>query len=247
MDEENAPVGQTNIGQFEGVLAEAEPQFDPIEQAERVLDNTAFYDFSFYEFLFPTETGYRGSLSERALSTLDEFQAREDVGADLSALMLDALVQIEQTVRDQVKRLKRRDWGEEDVVQDLLEDFYRFRASTLPGVLAAYQTEADEGIGPLFLEFLADLVAAFLRGRLYQAYPNFYGFWSAWSGYFDQEYALWHEAVNPPPVTEQPSTGQTGGQTRVPPLTGEEPPPPPSSQRGGGLSNTGGSGRRSIQ
>ncbi|MGH8655929.1 MAG: hypothetical protein ACREYE_28795 [Gammaproteobacteria bacterium] len=211
MDEENARVEQANIGQFEGVLAEAEPKFDPIEQAERVLDNTAFYDFSFYEFLFPTETGYRGGLSERALTTLDEFQASEDVGAHLAALMLDVLVRVEQSVRDQVRRLRRRDWDEEQVVQDLLEGFYGFRASTLPTIVAAYQTEIDEGIGPLFLEFLAELIAAYLRSRLYQAYPSFYGFWSAWSRYFDDAYDLWHEAVNPPPVT-QSSTDETGDQ-----------------------------------
>lgn len=211
MDKEHATVEQANISQFEDVLAEAEPKFDPIEQAERVLDNTGFYDFSFYEFLFPTETGYQGTLSERALATLDEFQASEGVGADLAALMLDILIRVEQIVRDQVRRLRRRDWNEEQVVQYLLEDFYRFRASTLPSVLAAYQTETDEGIGPLFLEFLAELIASHLRGRLYGAYPNFYGFWSAWSGDFEREYDLWHEAVKPP--TEQPPAVQTGDQT----------------------------------
>ena len=199
MNEENATVEQTNISQFEGVLAEAEPKFDPIEQAERVLDNTAFYDFSFYEFLFPTETGYQGTLSERALATLDEFQASEDVGADLAALMLDVLVHVEQTVRDQIRRLRRRDWDEEEVVQDLLEDFYRVRATALPDILQAYETEIFDGIGGLFLEFFAELTASYLRGRLYQAYPSFYGFWSAWSGYFDDAYDLWHKAVNPPP------------------------------------------------
>jgi len=234
MDNENATVEQTNISQFEGVLAEAEPKFDPIEQAERVLDNTAFYDFSFYEFLFPTETGYQGRLSERALTTLDEFQASEDVGADLAALMLDVLVRVEQTVRDQVKRFKRRDWDEEDVVQDLLEDFYRIRATALLDILQAYKTEIVAGIGGLFLEFLAELIASYLRGRLYQAYPSFYGFWSAWPGHFGQEYNLWHEAVNPPPATKpEPPAVQTGGQTRVPPPTGEEPPSPPLAQQGG--------------
>jgi len=247
MDKENAAVEQTNISQFEGVLAEAEPKFDPIEQAERVLDNTAFYDFSFYEFLFPTESSYRGGLSERALSTLDEFQASEDVGADLAALLLDVLVRVEETVRDQIRRLRRRDWDEEDVVQDLLEDFYRIRATALPDILRAYRTEVFGGIGGLFLEFLAELIASYLRGSLYQAYPSFYGFWSAWSGYFDDAYDQWHEAVNPPPtpVPDEPSTTPTGGQTMIPPPTGEEPPPP--SQQGGGLSNTGGSGERSTQ
>jgi len=233
MSEVNTAVEQTDLRQFERVLSEAEPKFDPIEHAEHVLDNTAFYDFSFYEFLFPTETGYRGWLSEQALATLDEFQASEDVGAELAVLLLDVLVRAEQTVRDQVRRLRRRDWNEEQVAQDLLSDFYLFRASTLPGVLDAYQTEIDEGIGPLFLEFLAELIAAFLRGRLYQAYPNFYGFWSAWSGYLDHEYALWRAAVNPPPVTEQPPTEQTSSTaaSHKPdrPLSTDEELPPPSN------------------
>jgi hypothetical protein len=223
MDEGNATVEQANIGQFEDVLAEAEPKFDPIEQSERVLDNTAFYDFSFYEFLFPTETGYQGSLSERALATLDDFQT--EGGADLASLMLDLLVQVEQVIRNQIRRLKRRDWAEEQVIQDLLEDFYRFRASTLPGVLDAYQTEIGEGIGGLFLEFFDELIASYLRSRIYQAYPSFYNSWSAWSAYFEPEYALWHEAVQPPAIPDQPSATPTGGQTRLPPIVVEEPPP----------------------
>ena len=194
---------EANLDQFEAVLAEAAPRFDPLAQADRVLDNTAFYDFSFYEFLFPTETGYQGGLSEQALATLDDFQV--EGGAQLASLMLEVLVRVEQVVRYEVRRLRRRDWAEGEVIQDLLEDFYLFRSSTLPGVLAAYETEIDDGLGGLFLEFLAEAIASYLRSHIYQAYPNFYAFWSTWSIYFEREYDLWHEAVQPP-VEVSPTT-----------------------------------------
>ena len=194
---------EANLDQFEAVLAEAAPRFDPLAQADRVLDNTAFYDFSFYEFLFPTETGYQGGLSEQALATLDDFQV--EGGAQLASLMLEVLVRVEQVVRYEVRRLRRRDWAEGEVIQDLLEDFYLFRSSTLPGVLAAYETEIDDGLGGLFLEFLAEAIASYLRSHIYQAYPNFYAFWSTWSIYFEREYDLWHEAVQHP-VEVSPTT-----------------------------------------
>src|SRR5262245_20446711 len=115
-------VAPTNIRAFEDVLSVVSPEFHPVDQASRSLDNTAFYDFSFYEFLFPTETGgYRGYLSDQALTTLDDFQVL--VGVDLAVLMLDVLSHVEHVVREQVKRLKRRDWDEQQVVHDLLEDF----------------------------------------------------------------------------------------------------------------------------
>jgi hypothetical protein len=209
VDDTNSGVKQTNLDQFENLIAEAEPKFDPLEQAERILDNAAFYDFSFYEFLFHTETGYQGFLSEQALATLDDFQAMEDVGAELAIPMLEVLVQVEQVVRYQIRRLKRRDWSDEEVVHDLLEDFYRLRASTLPGVLAAYQAESETGIGELFMEFLAELIGRYLRSRLYQTYPSFYGFWIAWAVFFNREFSLWDESVNPPPEPEQTPTAPT--------------------------------------
>src|SRR5262245_61037916 len=125
MAESNSTANQMDIGAFTSVLAEVAPKADPTEQAERVLDNTAVYDFSFYEFLFPTETGYRGALSERALATLDDFQAAG--GADFAAQMLDILTSIEHAVGNEVRRVKRRDWDEPQIVQDLLDDFYRIR------------------------------------------------------------------------------------------------------------------------
>jgi hypothetical protein len=137
--------------------------------------------------------------------------------------MMDVLVQVEQVVRYQIRRLKRRDWSEAEVVGDLLEDFYRLRASTLPGVLAAYQAEIEAGIGELFLEFLAELIGRYLRSRLYQAYPSFYGFWITWPVYFNREFSLWVEAVNPPPEPEQPPTAPPRRQPgQVGPITDDK-------------------------
>lgn len=198
------------IGQFEDLLAEAVPDFEPIKKSARVLESTGFYDFSYFEFLFPTETGYRGSLSELALATLDDFQT--ETGADLALLMLDVLVQIEEVVRQQVGRLRRRDWAEDQVTHDLLADFYRLRASTLPDVLDAYPTQVDAGLGPLFLDFLAELSTSYVTARLYSHYPSFYGFWSAWPAFFSQHYEKWEEAVRPPPQPPAEGPADTDGQ-----------------------------------
>lgn len=207
-----------NIRPYEDVLSVVDPDFHPLDQANRTLDQPAFYDFSFYEQLFPTELGgYRGSLSERALATLDDLQAT--VGADLAALLLDILVHVERTVRANVRILKRGDWDEQQVVLDLLDDFYRLRAAVLPDMLQAYQAEIWAGIGRHFLEdFLDREIASYLRGRIYQAWPSFYGFWSAWPGHFSQAYGWWHTEVNRDPTQGLPDwTGdfETRSQAQI--------------------------------
>jgi hypothetical protein len=184
-----------DLGRFESVLADVEPASRAAERADRPIENTAFYDFSFYEFLFPTETGgYRGVLSDMALATLDDFQTR--VGAELASLLLDVLARMECEVRENVKRLKRADWNEDQVTLDLLGDLYRQRDVILPDVLQVYYAEMLSGIGRQFLDFLADRAAAYLRARLYQWYPSFYGFWSGWPAYFAPEYDVWHQGYD---------------------------------------------------
>jgi hypothetical protein len=186
-----------DLGRFESVLADVEPASRATERADRPIENTAFYDFSFYEFLFPTETGgYRGVLSDMALATLDDFQTR--VGAELASLLLDVLARMELVVRENVKRLKRADWDEDQVALDLLGDLYRLRDPILPDVLQAYYAEMLSGIGRHFLDFLADRVAAYLRARIYPWYPSFYGFWSGWPAHFTSQYGAWHTDANAP-------------------------------------------------
>jgi hypothetical protein len=217
MAEPDTATDRAEIGPFETKLAEVDPNLDPIEREHRVLESTAFFDFSFYEFLFPTEVGYQGSLSERALATVDDFQA--EVGAELAALLLDVLGHVERTIRARIKRLRRRDWDEERVVDDLIDDLYRLRADVFPDVVEDYQSELQAGIGGLFLQFLAELLDSYLTDRLFQAYPAFYAFWSGWPPFYTTEYPAWHLAVQPPPPppppTEPPddSQGVNVGQT----------------------------------
>ena len=177
-----------------------------------MLEDTAFFDFPFYEFLLPTVTGFQGSLSERALATVDDFQA--ETGAAEAALMLEVLATVERSVLAVVRLVRRRDWDDDRVVYDVLDDFYRLRAVTVPDIVIAYQEAREVAIGPLFLEFLAELAASYVRDRIYQAYPHFYAFWAAWPTWFATEHDLWHEAVQPP-RTPPPQT---------------PPPPPPSTE-----------------
>jgi hypothetical protein len=214
-----------DIGPFASRLGEVESQIDPIERASRVLEDTAFFDFPFYEFLLPTVTGFQGSLSERALATVDDFQA--ETGAAEAALMLEVLATVERSMLTVVRLVRRRAWDDDRVVYDLLDDFYRLRAVTVPDIVIAYQEEREVAIGPLFLEVLAELAASYVRDRIYQAYPHFYAFWAAWPPWFATEYDLWHEAVQPPqtpplpPQSTEPPQDDDDGETTPPPGTND--------------------------
>lgn len=77
---------------------------DPVIRSKKVLDNVAFHDFAFYEFLLPTEEGYRktyGSLSENGLAYLNQLQA-EGVQLDQIELLANFLVEFETIIKNAV-------------------------------------------------------------------------------------------------------------------------------------------------
>ena len=141
--------------------------------------------------------------------------------------MLEVLATVEQSVLAVVRLVRRRDWDDDRVVDELLDDFYRLRAVTVPDIVIAYQEEREDAIGPLYLEFLAELAASYVRDHIYQAYPNFYAFWAAWPSWFATEYDLWHEAVQPPqtppppPPSTEPPQVDDNGETSPPPGTND--------------------------
>jgi hypothetical protein len=201
METANLEVRQVNINQFEDVLSVVKPDFSPMDQSDRTLDNPAFYDFSFYEFLFPTETGgYLGTLSEKALATLDSVQAiilpeLAAGGWDPTSLLLDILIRVEQTVRETIRQMKRRDWDEQQVIQDILDEFYRLRDRVLPEILQAYAHYYN--IGRHFFDFLERKITVYLRTYLYTHwYPEFRGLWDLWPLDFHNSYDQWVDDIN---------------------------------------------------
>jgi len=66
---------QADISGFSSALAQLNPQFEPVALSNRALDNVAFYDFAFHEYLLPTETNHH-LLPEQALAYIDRLQQR---------------------------------------------------------------------------------------------------------------------------------------------------------------------------
>jgi hypothetical protein len=196
--------GVVDIRQFEDALAPVAPSLGPVPRADRTLDAPAFYDFSFYEFLFPPELGgYRGRLSGHALATVDDMQ--QQAGPELAALLIEMLISFEQATWQTVRRVRRGDWDLDQVMADLLGELYRTRAAVLPEALQAYADESRYGIGPNFLDTLERWwISDYVRSRIWQAYPAFAGFWLAWPPHFRQVYADWRDWTYTDPRTRLP-------------------------------------------
>src|SRR5262249_12697598 len=58
MPNSDADINSASVDAFTQCLSQVKLESDAIERATRPLDNVAFYDFAFYEYLLPTETGY---------------------------------------------------------------------------------------------------------------------------------------------------------------------------------------------
>src|SRR5687767_14677782 len=92
------------IGAFEEQLGEVPQDDGSVTRSRRTLDNTASHDFAFYEYLLPTEEGYRqayGELSDKGLAYLDQLESQ---GISLNQLesLASFLEQLESVIASAV-------------------------------------------------------------------------------------------------------------------------------------------------
>ncbi|MDX1417957.1 MAG: hypothetical protein R3293_27395, partial [Candidatus Promineifilaceae bacterium] len=107
MTDQNTPTntseysGQANIGAFESELRQ-QPDHEPLELSQRVLDNVAFHDFAFYDYLIPTEKGYnvKPGLSAAGINYMRQLEAA--VPAEQLDILASFLVQLEESLRQAV-------------------------------------------------------------------------------------------------------------------------------------------------
>lgn len=115
MSNGNGANGRPDIGEFESELKRVNPKFDnallPVPPYNRPLDNVAFHDFAFYEYLLPTEQGYQVAsnflLSDQGLNYIRQLEQGGGFLPSAIQWVLDQMIDIESALTQAV--LQSRD------------------------------------------------------------------------------------------------------------------------------------------
>src|SRR5947208_14789913 len=116
MADANGNVQLPPIYDFEEVLAKVAPTSNAIALAPATLDSVAVHDFAYYEYLLPTEHGYRrqyGELSPQGWAYVAQLEARgapPDQLERLANFLLDLEAIIRTAIYLEVGAPPESDW-----------------------------------------------------------------------------------------------------------------------------------------
>lgn len=188
---------QLDLQNFEQELGQVNPRFDPVTLSNRALEKVAFHDFAFYEYLFPTEQGIQPGLSEQALAIVD--QVEQQSGLDAASLIADALMQLENGIREGVAHRTSSQWNDSAIVDEIIRSFYENGAINIPDLLTTALTERTSGAFNLFLNFIYGTARAYICTRLSQHY-HLTSLWAGWPDEFETQYyyyRIWTHGSGP--------------------------------------------------
>jgi hypothetical protein len=211
-DQNNQNGERAELRDFTEQLSQVSPRFEPVALSQRALDNVSVHDFAFYEYLFPTEQGYRrGGLSDHGLKFIQNWEQQNLLPPQVTAWLAEMLAQVENTTRSAIYTYSSPDWDPDTIFTLVCDAFYAdVAAPDIEVMLAAYSWASVNGLFFHFVEFLDNLLLSYVRWGLPRAFPSFLGFWQQWGNFFRHIYPSWvryvqfdpGEAVpNPPPGT----------------------------------------------
>jgi hypothetical protein len=149
----NAAGIETTIRSFAEQLGQMPRDDGPATRAKRTLDNVASHDFAFYEFLIPTEEGYRptyGDLSDKGLAYLDQLES-QGVPPDQLEQLASFLEQLESLIEGAVYATVGP--PDSDVwIRQLIDSLYDDNSRIIVELYAIYR-----GAGASGRDFLRDL------------------------------------------------------------------------------------------
>src|SRR6266850_743057 len=182
MANSNGNDGQRDIRRFTEALGQLRPEFDVEPLSDMTLDNVAFHDFAFYEYLLPTAEGYgrsiRHALSAKGLEYLDDLEQRKVSGEQLDFLA-DFLVLLENIIRDAVYTialpLGTQDSARETFLQDAIDTLYTRYPFYIQELFALYESIGDERRS--FLDDLYEQVRLRARIDILSGHPYDWATW----------------------------------------------------------------------
>jgi hypothetical protein len=172
------------LDSFEAELRRMRPRDEPAALAQRPLDNIAFHDFAFYEFILPTEAGFGGpadrGLSDFGLAYLDGLEAR-GVPDGLLGLLAEFLVELEGAIRSAVNIVVGSSRSE-DFFKECLWMLYNDTPHLITELFEIY-TEVPR----LRRMFISELTTSFVE-EMNLAFGVGYPFsWATWRSHAIQE------------------------------------------------------------
>jgi hypothetical protein len=161
---------QPDISAYESELRQIRPEFEPFELSQRVLDNVAFHDFAFYEYLLETGEGYRGAVQGLSDGGLVYIEQLKGLGVSQGALesATGFLLELEGIIKGSVidNPISALEWNQ--WFRGILDPLYNVFPHIIAHLIELYHAlEGEDRLqfwNGLYLEIRFRVYTAFMSG-----------------------------------------------------------------------------------